>query len=152
MQYQSTQRRRRKTVMAQLIRVIWQFDYNISYAYMNNIGLALKALAETIPGFFPTISQGITNDSFTADRRGTSDYALISVERNAILGSMEWTEGIELNRLANHDIFRNCDKISRALFQICELRNVSRAGIRFYFVEQGVALSSSGLSSESLIR
>ena len=137
--------------MPQVIRVIWRFDYAISYAYMDNVGTALKALSETVPGFLSVISEGMSNDSFTGERRGNGEYTTLSLERNALVGSMEWKEGIELSWLPNHDNFRNCDKTAKALLQLCQVKNINRAGIRFYFVEQSSLVSSYRSSIESFL-
>jgi hypothetical protein len=120
-------------VMAQLIRVIWRLDFNVSYAYLDSLGTALRILVETIPGFLPTLSEGMGNRSFLGERRRKGEYTTISVEPAALVGSMEWTEGVDLARVFNQENFRNCDKIAKAILAHSKVTLVNRAGIRFYF-------------------
>lgn len=121
--------------MAKLIRIIWRLDYKVSYAYLDSLGTAVRILSETVPGFLPSLSEGMANHSLMAERRGQGDYTSIAVESAAMVGSMEWTEGIELNRVLGHDTFRNCDKIANALLATFQIKLINRAGIRFIFTE-----------------
>ena len=118
--------------MAQLIRVIWRLDYNVSYAYLDSPGTVLRILAETVPGFVPNLSEGIGNHSFVAERKGNGEYTTISTEPASLIGSMEWAEGVELSRVLAHDNFRNCEKIAKALLHHFQVKLVNRAGIRFF--------------------
>ena len=92
--------------MAKLIKVIWRFDYNISYAYLNSIGTSARILTETVPGFMHTLSEGVANHSLIGEMKAKGEYTIMNIELTTLNGTMEWLEAIELDRLLIHDNFR----------------------------------------------
>jgi len=129
--------------MAKLIKVIWRLDYNISYAYLNSIGTSAKILSDTVPKFIHTLSEGVANHALIGERKARGEYVIMGIELNTLNCTLEWLEGIELDRLLIHDNFRNSEKIAKSLLQNNEVKMINRAGIRFFFLEKQTGVLNS---------
>jgi hypothetical protein len=121
--------------MARAIRLIWRLDFEVSFSYLDRRGAALNALINTVEGFWDQVGEGKIPISYAGSAIEPHTYRTISLEPTCLNGSMEWPEGIPLDRLFDDAVFRNVDRIVRAVLKLGEIRVMTRAGVRIFCVE-----------------
>ncbi len=123
--------------MAKVIRLIWRLDFEVSYAYLDRRGSALKILAETNKGFWDNCGPGRVPLSFAAEKlEEDQSFTMFSWEMTNLNGSTEWPTGLEMSRLFESPIMRGIDRIVRDALKLGEVRVLSRAGVRLFGTEK----------------
>lgn len=113
-----------------IIKLLWRLDYSASYAYLDKRGSALNILSETVDGFWQNVGLGAIPTSLAANYGDARVYRNISLELYSMNGSIEWTSGIDAERVLTDDAFRGTDKIVRELLRLCDIRIMTRVGVR----------------------
>jgi hypothetical protein len=114
-----------------IIRLFWRLDYQPSYTYLDKRGSALRLLTETVDGFWHNVGVGAQiPNSFAANFADARVLRFFSLELTSMNGSIEWSSGIDPERVLTDDAFRGMDKIVRELLRLCEIRTMTRAGVR----------------------
>jgi hypothetical protein len=124
--------------MAQLLRFLWRFDFDVSYAFFDRRGQALQILATTVPDFLQNFTEGDRRYSFVAESTQSAESRQLAVEPTSINGTLRWRTGTSLERVLQHSSFRASDRICKELMRICEVTKIQRAGLRLMFVD-GIA-------------
>jgi hypothetical protein len=122
--------------MATAIKLVWRLDYGVSFAYLDSRGAALNALSNTVEKFWQVVGDGPTNMGFAARADRDGKFRTFSLEPTNMSGAIEWPSGIDLDRVLQDESFRGVDRIVRELLRICEVKSLSRAGIRVTCVGQ----------------
>jgi hypothetical protein len=122
--------------MARVIRLLWRLDFDVSYAYLDKRGSALKVLTETVENFWTNVGPATFPLSFAAEKLEDAAHTSFSWEMNNINGSIEWPVGIEMDRLLESTQFRATDRIVKDALKLAEVRLLNRAGIRVFCVEK----------------
>lgn len=121
--------------MAEVIRVIFRLDYDISHAFLDRRGSALRVLTTTVSDFWENIGEGAIPGSFLVEHKATDSYRQLSLEPTSINGSLEWSQGVQLERLITSEQFIGVDRIIGKLIHTCETTKIARAGIRLVCLE-----------------
>ena len=122
--------------MARVIRLHWRLDFDVSYPYLDKRGTALKALSETVEGFWTTVGPATLPLSFAAEKVDKTSHTVFSWEMSNLNGSLEWPTGIDIERVFENPEVRACDRIVKEALKIADVRFVNRAGIRLFCVEK----------------
>jgi hypothetical protein len=117
---------------AQIIKMIWRLDFQVSYAYLDKRGSALNAMTNTVPNFWDTIGDGSVHLSYVGTTTKPGVARCISAEPSSLNGDLEWRAGTALDRFLNDESFRGTDKIIRELVRVFDVRTVARAGLRMF--------------------
>jgi hypothetical protein len=97
--------------MAQIVRLVWRLDYEVSYSYLDNRGAALKALKDTIEKFWKVVGDGTVNLSFAGTTDEDGVFRRISLEPTSLNGGIEWRSGTALEGVLRDESFRGTDKV-----------------------------------------
>ncbi|QDI79218.1 hypothetical protein E8E01_01640 [Methylorubrum populi] len=116
--------------MTKIIRLIWRFDFDPNWQFLDRRGSTLRILHETVPAFFTRIGDGSIVDSFAAEHTESDSSRKFSTEVASINGSFEWYKGIDIDKLLISKSFRDCDKLFTALSNLYDLNIIRRAGLR----------------------
>lgn len=122
--------------MARVIRLLWRLDFDVSYPYLDKRGTAMKALSETVEGFWTTVGPGTLPISFAAEKVDKASHTTLSWEMANLNGSLEWPTGIDIERVFESPEVRACDRIVKEALKIADVRFLNRAGIRLFCVEK----------------
>jgi len=125
--------------MVKVVRLIWRLDYSVSFAYLDRRGAALNALMNTVPDFWQAIGDGALPHSFAGNRTRDGVVRTISLETQALNGTIKWSAGIPLADVLSDANFRSLDKIVHELAKVCELKVLKRGGLRLICVWPGQA-------------
>ena len=68
-------------------------DYDISHAFLDRRGSALRVLTTTVSDFWENIGEGAIPGSFLVEHKATDSYRQLSLEPTSINGSLEWSQG-----------------------------------------------------------
>jgi hypothetical protein len=142
--------------MARIVKLIWRLDYESSYAFLNQQGEALRILNTTIEGFWDNVGVGALPSSFIGHRKRDRCAHFLSLEITSMNGAIEWLGGNDLDKALGTEAFRAIDRITAELLKLCEIRAVTRAGLRlgcvakFAHREQQAQKRIQGLLSNSL--
>jgi len=121
---------------AQIIKVIWRLDFNVSYTYLDKRGSALNALSNTVPNFWEIVGDGTVHLSYVGSTTKNDINRTISLEPTSLNGDIEWLAGTALDRFLSDESFRGIDRIVRELLKVCEIRSLGRAGLRLFCVSR----------------
>jgi hypothetical protein len=122
--------------MAKIVKLIWRLDYKPSYAYLDARGTALRVLSDTVQKFWDAVGDGVIHMSFAARHADEDTLRSFSLETTAMVGTLEWRTGTELALVLEGRQFRGFDRIARELLNVCEVRDVARAGVRIFGMER----------------
>jgi hypothetical protein len=123
--------------MARVIRLLWRLDFDVSYPYLDKRGSALKALTDTVEGFWTTVGPGTLPMSFVGEKlEADVSHTAFSWEMSNLNGSIEWPIGVEMDRLFESPLAKSSDRIVREALKLAEVRFLNRAGIRVFCVEK----------------
>jgi|SRR6185312_2770188 len=123
--------------MAKVVRLIWRFDFQVSYAYLDRRGSALKVLAETVDRFFDNYGPGQLPFSLVAEKvEQDKSFTTLSWEMTCLNGSSEWPAGLDMSRVFEGPLIRGVDRIVRDALKLGEVRVLSRAGVRLFVAEK----------------
>jgi hypothetical protein len=122
--------------MAKILKLLWRLDHEYSYALLDKKGAVLRTLFTEVKGYWQNASTGALPESLVANFVSAAETRAMSVEPTSCNGSLEWPLGQDLERFLTHDSFRNLSRILEKILNLCEVRGVLRAGIRFILVER----------------
>ena len=122
--------------MAQIIRMIWRLDYEVSYAYLDKRGAALNAMSNTVEKFWESLGDGTVHSSYVGNTTKEGSSRFISLEPNSLNGDIEWTAGTELKSVLRDPSFRGTNSVVNELLKVCDIRSVVRAGLRLFCISK----------------
>ena len=120
--------------MPTVIRLIWRFDHEVSFEYLDHLGRTLKELSESVEGFWQAASMGTLPYSLVAESRTDQLYRRISVELSNINGWIDWTSGIGIDGILKTEDFLNITRTTSSILGVTKVKRFNRAGIRFIMV------------------
>lgn len=89
----------------------------MSFAFLDNLGRVRRAVSETVPKFWDSVSDGNFLYSIVATAQaapnGTSKD--MSIELQCLNGQLRWQSGIELGRVLQTEDFRGINRIVESL-------------------------------------
>jgi hypothetical protein len=121
--------------MPRVTRLLWRLDYVTSYAYLDKRGSALRAIFDTEQGFWNSVGIGTAVPaSFVAQNADSVGQRFLSLEPTSLNGSVEWFAGIDIGNVLRDEAFRGTNKVVQEVLRVCEIRVMTRAGIRLVCV------------------